>query len=223
MIDRKVICEEADAWFLRNKEEIEKSGESVAMNMIVDFIKKSMPDIHKILEVGSSDGHNLFFLNQKLEGVEFCGIDPSSQAIEYGNKKAEVDGVAVHLIQGFSDELPYEDESFDMLYLGFCLYQVERKYLFKSLMEADRVLKPGGFCIITDFDTPIQFRRDNVHNSLVYTYKTDYAEFLIPYGYTLVEKKMYSHRGDAFDSEIQERISTQIFYKEKTEDYYIKG
>lgn len=48
MIDRKVICEEADAWFLRNKEEIEKSGESVAMNMIVDFIKKSMPDIHKI-------------------------------------------------------------------------------------------------------------------------------------------------------------------------------
>lgn len=158
-----------------------------------------------------------------MKDVECCGIDPSLQAIEYGNKKAGVDGLGVHLTHGFSDELPFEDETFDMLYLGFCLYQVERKYLFKSLMEADRVLKPGGFCVITDFDTPIQFRRDNIHNPLVDTYKTDYAKSLIPYGYTLVEKKMYSHRGDAFDSEIQERISTQIFYKEKTEDYYIKG
>lgn len=33
-------------------------------------------------------------------------------------------------------------------------------------------------------------------------------------GYTLVEKKTYTHENDGFTPDIQERVSTQFIYKE---------
>lgn len=84
-------------------------------------------------------------------------------------------------------------------------------------------LKQGGLCIIIDFDTPVPYIRENIHNKMVPTYKTDYAGHLIPYGYSLIEKKTYSHLSVAFVEEIQERVSTQIFYKENVIDFYVRG
>lgn len=77
--------------------------------------------------------------------------------------------------------------------------------------------------MITDFDTPLRFVRKNKHNDSILTYKTDYSGYILPYGYTLIEKRMYSHEGERFVPEVQERVSTQIFYKEPVENLYVKG
>ena len=129
-----------------------------------------------------------------------------------------------HLRQGISDSLPYDNHTFDIVVLGFCLYQVPRLYLSDSLHEADRVLKDGGFLAITDFDTPISFVRENIHNPDMPVYKCDYSKYYTNNGYTLIEKHSYDSMGQGvFNLDIQERESTQILYKEKVGDVYIVG
>ena len=76
-----------------------------------------------------------------------------------------------------------------MVMFAFRMYLVDRKNVFKSISEADRVLRHGGNCAIYDFETPIPFVRENKHTPAIKTYKQDLAELLLPYGYTLVEKK----------------------------------
>lgn len=78
----------------------------------------------------------------------------------------------------------------------------------------------GGVYVVTDFDTPVPYVRKNIHNAYIRTFKTDYAGLLKPFGYTLIGKKMYAHGDMGFTKDIQERVSTQIFYKEQIADIY---
>lgn len=161
---------------------------------------------------------------KKYKDMECYGIEPSKKAIDHGNAMLKQRNIEkVGLRQGYSDELPYSDAFFDMVYLGFCLYQVDRNKLLKTISECDRVLKKGGYCVITDFDTPVRYLRENIHNREMPTYKADYSEMLLPYGYTLVHKVMYSHSTEGFWEEVQERVSTQIFFKEDIMEQYIKA
>ena len=94
--------------------------------------------------------------------------------------------------------------------------------ILKSIFEIDRVLKYCGFVAITDFDTPFKMMRNNVHNSELPVFKGDYSDLFIKNGYSLIEKRTYSHDNNFFTPDIQERVSTQILYKERIEDTYIK-
>lgn len=225
MPNEAVIKQEADAYFSRNRNQMENTECAIGINIFEKFYEKIRTDfeINRVLEIGCSGGYNLIYLNKKYQ-LECYGIEPSQQAVDYGSEKVRQLGLNnVFLKQGFSHYLPYDDNSFDVVYLGFCAYQVDRKYLFKTFEETDRVLKCGGFCVITDFDTPIPYIRENIHNKEVYTYKNDYIHYLLPYGYTLVDKTMYSHASMGFTADVQERLSTQILYKEKKEDLYVMG
>ena len=71
-----------------------------------------------------------------------------------------------------------------ILLFGFSLFWVGRNYLFRSVAEADRILKPGGYLLLTDFDTINYYKRVNVHNEDAFTYKMNYAnlfKFLLEY------------------------------------------
>lgn len=86
---------------------------------------------------------------------------------------------------------------------------------------ADRVLKPGGFIFLEDFDTGIPFIRKNKHNKDTFTYKYDYSKiFLSNPQYYLCEKTSYSHKDYEFSKEIQERVSAYIIYKEIIDECY---
>ena len=106
---------------------------------------------------------------------------------------------------------------------GFSLFWVDRKYLFKSVSEADRILKNGGFLFITDFDTVNPYKRINIHNKDTYTYKMNYSNIILSNPqYCLVEKKQYSHNNSNFNLNIQDRVSAQILYKDFEDNVYIK-
>jgi len=176
----------------------------------------------EILEIGCSSGYNLAYLcaRHNLEGF---GIEPSREAIREGTEwAAEHSEVKLHLSVGTSDDLPFEDDLFDIVIFGFCLYCTDRRYLLRSVSESDRVLKHGGFLVIDDFQVPTACRRPNKHDNNLFTFKYDYAQlFLSDPCYSLIERTSYSHSSMGFASEIQERISTSILYKEMLEDIYI--
>lgn len=216
---------EGDAWYRRNKKAIQESGEiSQGYNFIKEFMKEQnmIGEQYKVLEVGCSYGYNLSYLNHHLN-VSCYGIEPSLEAVKEGTNKFS-NNREIHLVQGTSDLLPYEENRFDIVILDFCLFWVDRKYLFRTMAEADRVLKCKGHLIIIDFDTNIPYKRENIHNAEAYTYKMQYSNlFLANPQYYLVDKKSFSHEGMTFHPNIQERISLNILYKDTIENTYQKG
>lgn len=129
----------------------------------------------KILEIGCCCGYNLEYLCRKY-GFEGYGIEPSSEAVSHGNDLVKDRSEKIVLIKGTADELPFEEDEFDIVMIGFCMFWVDRKYIMRIVAEVDRVLKEEGVLAIWDFDTRIPFKRDNLHNKNVLTYKYDLAQ-----------------------------------------------
>ena len=75
--------------------------------------------------------------------------------------------------------------------------------------------------MLTDFDTPYPIRRENKHNKFCPTWKMNYAQLFLPLGYSFIEKRSFCHSNWGFNPNIQERVSTQIMFKESIDDIYI--
>lgn len=175
----------------------------------------------KVCEIGCCYGYNLNFLS-KEHGFELFGCDPSNEAIDFGINRWPATS-KINLIQGISNRLPYEDNQFDMVIAGFLLYVTPREIIPETICEMNRVLKEGGFLVLTDFDTQIPYIRVNKHNESMPVFKEDYANRFLTMGYYLAEKYSYSHAGTCFNPDIQERVSTQILYKEKESTLYVNA
>ncbi|EUJ32926.1 ubiquinone/menaquinone biosynthesis methyltransferase [Listeria floridensis FSL S10-1187] len=90
-------------------------------------------------EVGS-DGH-------------VTGLDFSHNMLQIGADKVEKSGLTnIELLQGNAMELPFPDNSFDYVTIGFGLRNVP-DYL-QVLSEMHRVLKPGGQAVCLDTSQP---------------------------------------------------------------------
>lgn len=219
---------EGDAWFQRCGNRPYEGYQSAGTKYLDAYLSRT--EFPKngfsggggiILEIGCSSGYNLAYLCKK-HGLKGLGVEPSAQAVQAGNEWAGAHpDVDLRLVQGTSDQLPFEDDMFDIVMFGFCLCWTDRRYLHRAVSEADRVLKHGGLLVIDDFMTPAAFKRPNKHDPNLFTYKYDYAKlFLSDPCYSLLERTSYAHGGTSFDSEIQERASTSILYKENIDDVY---
>lgn len=207
---------EGNAWYERNKFQLGEPR-AVADAPDVAFICTTLAPfrdrITRVLEIGCSSG-------LKLEAMcrELCasgdGIEPSQAAVDEGNARDKT--VPIRLHGGTGDALPFEAASFDLVYFAFCLYLFDRSSVLRSLAEADRVLKPGGFLALTDFDPGTRLKRPYSHFSGLYSYKQDYASVYTQSGlYYLVGKHSYSHRQAHFDEDLGERVSTSVLFKER--------
>ena len=212
---------EGDLWFNRNSSKLTKFDASCEpdVKFIIETLYPFRDEINTILEIGCSNGWKLKALAKSFDALG-CGIDPSASAIESGNIGG--DKIKIKLSQGSSDRLPFEDQEFDLVYFGFCLYLCDRTQLLKSIAEADRVLRPGGFVVITDFDPGVARKRRFLSKSGFFSFKQDYAKILIESnGYYLIEKHSFSHIVAMFDKNPDERVSTQILFKER--DAYLEA
>jgi ubiquinone/menaquinone biosynthesis C-methylase UbiE len=143
----------------------------------------------KILEIGCSNSWRLNLLKKNYNS-DCWGIDPSAEAIEQGKK----DFKELNLVKGTADALPYENQMFDMIIFGFCLYLCDRSDLFKIAYEADRVLLDLGHIVIYDFYPPFQYKNKYSHCKGIYSYKMNYSNlFLWNPAYTLKYQKMFFH------------------------------
>ena len=80
------------------------------------------------------------------------GIDPCREMLLVAEGKARDSGRTVAWVQGVAESLPFKDEWFDCVTLGFALRHVAD--LMGTLKEMVRVLKPGGRLGIVEFTRP---------------------------------------------------------------------
>ena len=105
----------------------------------------------RVLDLGCGTGTLVVLLKRKYATAEIVGIDPDPKALRRAEKKVRRAGVAVQLDEGFSDELPYDEGTFDRVLSSFMLHHLEEHEREKTLREVLRVLKPAGTFHLLDF------------------------------------------------------------------------
>src|SRR3989344_6308438 len=102
----------------------------------------------KICDVGCGDGGNLPLLARC--GFETFGVEISWEIVDAINHNLMRLGVAAKLAVGNNAALPFPDRHFDfLLSWNACYYMGEGRDFGAHVQEFARVLKPGGFMVLS--------------------------------------------------------------------------
>jgi ubiquinone/menaquinone biosynthesis C-methylase UbiE len=205
---------EGDAWYMRNSENLYTASDSPDVGFISSTLNAFQNSNSTILEIGCGGGAKLSALSEYFDSLGY-GIDPSKRAIRSAREKYSQTQSKLHFETGIATNLPYEDNQFDLVFFGFCLYLVPPNEILSAAMEADRVLRQGGFLAILDFDYGQQKVNSYKHADGVYSFKNSYSKLFTSLGYFhQVSKWSFSHSDNSFAVDKDERISVEVLYKE---------
>jgi demethylmenaquinone methyltransferase/2-methoxy-6-polyprenyl-1,4-benzoquinol methylase len=109
-----------------------------------------------ILDIATGTG-DLAILLSKSNAEKITGLDLSAGMLEVGKQKVKALNLQnrIEMIQGDSENLPFEDNTFDAITVGFGIRNFEN--LEKGLSEILRVLKPNGIFVILETSVPTKF------------------------------------------------------------------
>ena len=122
-------------------------------NKVVDIVTKTQPE--RILDIATGTG-DLAISLAKTNAKEIIGLDISDGMLEVGRKKIknkDLDNL-IKMVIGDSENLPFEDNSFDAITVAFGVRNFET--LEKGLAEIFRVLKPNGIFVILETSVPVK-------------------------------------------------------------------
>lgn len=209
MKQNKIFLEsEGNAYFERNAKLVSSRKLPESDPLLVEIL--TLPTLAKgtkILEIGCGAGERLSWLKEN-RGFDCYGVEPSAKAVEAAKKQ----GILAH--QGTADHLPFDDNTFDVIMFGFCLYLCDRNDLFRIACEADRVLKNPGWLLIQDFYSPSPVKREYHHRSGLFTYKMDYsALFTWNPLYVNFAHKIWHHSEGGYTDDLNEWVFTSVLRK----------
>lgn len=121
------------------------------------ILKKENPN--SILDVATGTGD--FALQGIKNGVpaigKITGLDISNGMLEVGRKKISKKklGDRIEMVQGDSENLPFEDNTFDATMVAFGVRNFQN--LSAGLSDMNRVIKPGATCVVLEFSKPKKF------------------------------------------------------------------
>lgn len=129
---------------------IDKIWRKKAIRLLQEIQPKSVLDI----ATGTGD---FAIAALKLKPEEVVGVDISQGMLDVGIEKMKRKGVdnIISMQLGDSEKLPFEDNRFDALTVGFGVRNYEN--LEKGLSDMLRVLRPEGRAIILEFSKPRKF------------------------------------------------------------------
>jgi len=159
----------------------------------------------EIADIAGGTGPYSFWLAEKGHGVHL--LDLTQRHIDIAKQKSKENNIKLaSCICADARELPYENESMDLVLLMGALYHLRTKESrIKCLTEAFRVLKPGGHVICTVI---------NRYTALVSTIKFNLFHI---FDFETLEKVMKTGMADGFNlphaySHTRTEITTELSY-----------
>ena len=113
-------------------------------------------------------------------------MEPSKKAVDFANYNKNCK---------FTVFLSFLNITFDLVHFGFCLYLVTRNKINTVIKQADKLVEPGKFLSIIDFDPRTSFENDYVHFEGLKSYKNNYYKMFCDLGnYSLINKFSFSEK-----------------------------
>ena len=107
----------------------------------------------KVLDVACGTADFTIEIAQKVaKGSEVIGVDISEGMMAVGREKIKKAGVSAELLVADCEDLPYADNTFDRISVGFGVRNFE--HLELGLSQMCRVLTPGGKLVILELSVP---------------------------------------------------------------------
>ena len=107
----------------------------------------------KVLDVACGTADFTIEIAQKVaKGSEVIGVDISEGMMAVGREKIKKAGVSAELFVADCEDLPYSDNTFDRISVGFGVRNFE--HLELGLSQMCRVLTPGGKLVILELSVP---------------------------------------------------------------------
>ena len=120
-------------------------------NKVVDIVAKKNPQ--RILDIATGTGDLAINLT-KTNAKKIIGLDISDGMLEVGREKVKSKNLddTIDMVIGDSEDLPFENHSFDAITVAFGVRNFMN--LEKGLSEILRVLKPNGVFVILETSVP---------------------------------------------------------------------
>ncbi|MGB7786414.1 MAG: bifunctional demethylmenaquinone methyltransferase/2-methoxy-6-polyprenyl-1,4-benzoquinol methylase UbiE [Salinimicrobium sp.] len=121
---------------------------------LINMVAKTNPDA--VLDIATGTG-DLAISLVDTGASEVIGLDLSEGMLSVGRKKIKEKNLQekIKMVQGDSEDLPFENDHFDAITVAFGVRNFEN--LEKGLEEIRRVLKPGGIFAILETSVPTNF------------------------------------------------------------------
>ncbi|MEN2489281.1 bifunctional demethylmenaquinone methyltransferase/2-methoxy-6-polyprenyl-1,4-benzoquinol methylase UbiE [Flavobacterium sp. B11] len=121
---------------------------------VLKLVSDKKPKV--ILDIATGTGDLAILLSQ-TNAEKIIGLDISAGMLEVGKKKVEEKKLSnvIELVLGDSENMPFEDNYFDAITVGFGVRNFEN--LEKGFGEILRVLKPNGIFVILETSVPDKF------------------------------------------------------------------
>ena len=135
----------------------------------------------RVLDVGCGKGFMLYDFMRLIKGITVAGIDVSEYAI--ANAKDEV---KPFVKLGDARELPFDDDSFDLVISITTVHNLEREGCKKALQEIERVSSNGKFITVDAYFNDDEKKRMDMWNltALTYMHTDEWNDFFQEAGYT---------------------------------------
>lgn len=110
-----------------------------------------------ILDIATGTGDLAIMFAEKTKAHKIVGLDISEGMLNVGKQKVLAKKLEdrIEMVVGDSENLPFEDNTFDVITVSFGVRNFET--LEKGLAEILRVLKPNGKFIILETSVPTKF------------------------------------------------------------------
>jgi ubiquinone/menaquinone biosynthesis C-methylase UbiE len=108
----------------------------------------------RILDLGCGTGTLAIQVKKREPGAELVGLDADPEMLAQARAKAERDGIELRLAEGMSDELPFEDASFDRVLSTLFFHHLDPEPKRRTAREIARVLRKGGELHVADWGKP---------------------------------------------------------------------
>ncbi|WP_299778222.1 bifunctional demethylmenaquinone methyltransferase/2-methoxy-6-polyprenyl-1,4-benzoquinol methylase UbiE [uncultured Formosa sp.] len=118
---------------------------------VVELVKNTNPD--SILDIATGTG-DLAINLAETDAEKIIGLDISPGMLDVGKQKIKAKKLegTIEMILGDSENMPFENDTFDAITVAFGVRNFET--LEKGLAEILRVLKPNGIFVILETSVP---------------------------------------------------------------------
>jgi len=145
-----------------------------------------LKDNSTALDLCCGTGDITYFLSQKKEVKKVVGVDFSKNMLKIANKKNKNE--KIEYIFADCNNLPFEDNSFDIVTMCFGLRNIEN--IDNTIKEFKRVLNPNGIFLHMDFAKGNRIL-DKCFDFLVPLGVKIFYKNSIPYSYLVQSKKEF--------------------------------